>query len=390
MVGATSRVSLLTVGALASGGAAVIHAGASGAHAEHVALARIFIALAVAQAAAAALGLLRQDRWARVVLAGTNGLALGGWITTRFVPISSIDGLDTVEPIHVGDVAAATLALVAVGSAVLVDRPGLPALELSVGAVLVGALVVAGLADSVTHDHAAEASNGLAGVDPATGATERSERDALPRSEVDAIVQLGSTGAEPPPDHDHGELYRPGPVADHERDDLDAELAFAASVLDDVDTVEEAAALGYVMATAPSPGIGTHWVRWSQILEPFDLRRPAMLLFDHERTPAELVGYSYAVQSPDAPDGFSGLADEWHRHHGMCVALDGWVVRERAAGPEDCEGSYIAGGDFWMLHAWVVPGWENRDGVFAPINPKLCPAAAGTPDYLRCPGDAQI
>jgi hypothetical protein len=159
-------------------------------------------------------------------------------------------------------------------------------------------------------------------------------------------------------------------------------------VLVDFDTIEEAASLGYVLATAPSPGIGTHWVRWSQILQPFDLRRPSMLLFDHDRSPPVLVGYSYAVQSASTPVGFTGEADEWHQHTGMCVRLDGWVVRERAPGPDGCDGSFIAGGDFWMLHAWIVPGWENNDGVFAPMNPKLCPPAAGTPDYLRCPDDA--
>jgi hypothetical protein len=133
-----------------------------------------------------------------------------------------------------------------------------------------------------------------------------------------------------------------------------------------------------------------NWVRWSQILEPFDLRRPSMLLFDQDRSPAVLVGYSYAIQSEVAPVGFSGDSDEWHRHTGLCVNLDGWVVRERAAGPGDCDGSFIAGGDFWMLHAWLVPGWENRRGVFAPMNPKLCPPDAGTPDFLRCPDDARV
>jgi hypothetical protein len=39
----------------------------------------------------------------------------------------------------------------------------------------------------------------------------------------------------------------------------------------------------------------------------------------------------------------------------------------------------------WMLHAWVVPGWENRWGNFAIHNPALCPKAAGTPDIRRCP-----
>lgn len=211
--------------------------------------------------------------------------------------------------------------------------------------------------------------------------------DTLPRSEVAAIVALGATGAGRPPaedgHHHHGGSHSPAEVSAADQPLLDAEIERARSVLDTVDTVEEAAARGYVLATAPSPGIGTHWVRWSQILEPFTPDNPSMLLFDHTKSPPVLVGYSYAVQSKREPLGFTGKSDEWHRHAGLCVALSGWVIRERAAGPDDCAGSYIAGADFWMLHAWLVPEWENRDGVFAPANPKLCPPKSG-PDFTWC------
>lgn len=217
----------------------------------------------------------------------------------------------------------------------------------------------------------------------------------LPSTEVEAILSLGRTDAGPPPEGEHEHHHHHGGSKDAPELDataqatLDDELESARSVLADIDTIEEATALGYVLATAPSPGIGTHWVRWSQILEPFDPRVPSMVLFDHRSSPPVLVGYSYAVQSPDEPIGFTGDSDMWHRHTGLCVALNGWVVRERSAGPDDCDGSYIAGGDFWMLHAWIVPGWENRDGMFAPANPKLCPGDTG-PDYLRCPDDSQL
>ncbi len=210
---------------------------------------------------------------------------------------------------------------------------------------------------------------------------------ALPESEVAAIVALGETGAGRPPaedgHHHHGGSHSAAEVSAADQPQLDAEIALARSVLDTFDTVEKAAARGYVLATSPSPGIGTHWVRWSQILEPFTPGNPSMLLFDHTKSPPVLVGYSYAVQSKREPLGFTGKSDEWHRHAGLCVALTGWVIRERSTGPDACEGSYIAGGDFWMLHAWVVPGWENADGMFAPANPKLCPPKTG-PDFLLC------
>ena len=41
-----------------------------------------------------------------------------------------------------------------------------------------------------------------------------------------------------------------------------------------------------------------------------------------------------------------------------------------------------------MLHAWIVPGWDNRDGTFAAMNRRLCPRD-DVPDFMRCPEDPQ-
>lgn len=213
----------------------------------------------------------------------------------------------------------------------------------------------------------------------------------LPESEVAAIIALGATGAERPPadEHQHGGTHSGHAVDAKDQAVLDTEIETARSMIADLDTIEKVVARGYVLATAPAPGIGTHFVRWSQILEPFTPGNPSMLLFDRSKSPPVLVGYSYAVQSASAPKGFTGEADMWHRHAGLCVALSGWVIRERSTGPDECDGSFIAGGDFWMLHAWIVPGWENRDGIFAPANPKLCPGDTG-PDFLRCDSETEL
>jgi hypothetical protein len=142
-------------------------------------------------------------------------------------------------------------------------------------------------------------------------------------------------------------------------------------------------AAGYRRAAVPGSGVGTHWVKWSLIDAPFDAAKPSMLLFDERpgRT-QQIVGLSYLLRSDTEPVGFAGPNDVWHQHYGLCV-VNGWIDKENADRPE-CLGSWFAGGDLWMLHAWVVPGWDNRDGVFANINWKLCPPDAGTPDISRC------
>lgn len=250
-------------------------------------------------------------------------------------------------------------------------------------------MVLAACGNGMTSDSTGETADTILSA-PASNDRPGSK---LPAAEVEAIIALGQTGADRPPEtghgHHHGGEHSPVELSPQEQAALDTELDVARGAVTLFDTTEKAAALGYVLATAPSPGIGTHWVLWSQIREPFDAATPSMLLFDHRASPPVLVGYSYAVQSPDEPEGFSGAADEWHRHTGICVALSGWVIRERSSGPDDCDGSYIAGGDFWMLHAWVVPGWDNRDGMFAPANPKLCPADTG-PDFLRCVDQSKL
>jgi hypothetical protein len=109
-----------------------------------------------------------------------------------------------------------------------------------------------------------------------------------------------------------------------------------------------------------------------------------MLLFDERRQPAVLVGYSYWLQSATPPVGFAGSNDEWHQHTGYCV-VNGYVDREEAPSAAQCAGTYLAGGDLWMLHAWVVPAYPDRLGKFAVYNPSLCPSRIGTPDISRCP-----
>ncbi len=208
-------------------------------------------------------------------------------------------------------------------------------------------------------------------------------------SEEQAIVELGQSGADTPhSEHSHGHST-PGKTVEVPLFTGDAatfanQWVEAVASVPNFDSIAKATALGYVRAAVPSPGVGTHWVLWSQIAKPFDPAHPSMLLFDERATPARLVGYSYWVQSPAEPEGFAGPNDHWHQHTGLCV-VNGWVDREEATGPQSCAGTYLAGGDLWMLHAWPVPGFENRLGKFSPIHPALCPSRFGTPDISRCP-----
>lgn len=73
----------------------------------------------------------------------------------------------------------------------------------------------------------------------------------------------------------------------------------------------------------------------------------------------------------------------WHRHFGLCFDRDGALEREHVPGPGSCDGTWLNGSDLWMLHAWVVPGHANPDGLFVPLLVSLCDRNA--PDIVKCP-----
>jgi hypothetical protein len=173
-----------------------------------------------------------------------------------------------------------------------------------------------------------------------------------------------------------------GPVKEQrlsaaERAVFDRQWAEAVAAAVGLTTPEQAGAAGYVQAAPFNVGVGTHWIKWSLIARPFDPAAPSMLLFDGipGRT-IRLVGFSYWVESDQAPVGFAGPNDRWHRHAGLCFSKDGWLHDQNVSSRAACEGYWLNGKNLWMLHAWVVPDTASRWGRFAPTNPYLCPAVS--------------
>lgn len=165
--------------------------------------------------------------------------------------------------------------------------------------------------------------------------------------------------------------------------ELDAQLQAARRAARGLMTKPRLADAGYYLGSYYSAGVGTHFIDWDLVGRPFAPGRPAMLLVD--TTPGHiprLAGFSYWVRSTGPPEGFAGDADEWHEHRGLCFA-NGMLVEEGVGDPSACEGSWVGGDDLWMLHAWVVPGYDNPAGVFAATNRKLCPPRRGN-DAVTC------
>lgn len=186
-------------------------------------------------------------------------------------------------------------------------------------------------------------------------------------------------------DGSHGAVSAEQPLSGADADLLARQWATAVDALASLSTPEQAAGAGYSQSSSQVPGVGTHWIDWTLVDQPFDPARPSMLLFDERLgQPSRLVGFSYWIRSPTAPDGFAGPNDAWHSHLGLCF-IGGRIYLEGVPNALACPGQWLAGDDLWMLHAWVVPEVTNPLGRFAPQNPALCPPKDATvPPAQRC------
>jgi hypothetical protein len=146
---------------------------------------------------------------------------------------------------------------------------------------------------------------------------------------------------------------------------LEEQLAAASAAAARWPTLGAARAQGWTLAESYVPGTGSHWMHYQDIDGVFDPAVPEMLLFGGDGPDAPLVGLTYYVVHQE-PGGFSGDADVWHQHQDLCIGPEGPLFAgdgfRRCKAPADWA---------WMLHAWVVPGWENPAGVFAMENPAV-------------------
>jgi len=101
---------------------------------------------------------------------------------------------------------------------------------------------------------------------------------------------------------------------------------------------------GYSNINVDVPFMGHHFMNSSLAVATFDVRHPAILVYNGLETGnPELVAVEYAVPiTSPAPEGFTGSDDVWNGTSGF---------------------------PFWLLHAWV---WKyNPDGVFNWLNPTV-------------------
>ena len=188
-----------------------------------------------------------------------------------------------------------------------------------------------------------------------------------------ATTLPGSTAG----DHSHGDgtVHADQPMDDATREQLAYELVKAREVAMGHPTVAMALQDGYRMVVPYVPLIGSHYMKFSVVDGRFDVEKPEMLLYDGTDADSKIVGLSYYVRADSEPPGFAGPNDHWHRHIGLCVSTKTLTViggeKTSAAECAAMGGVKSDGSQFWMVHAWVVPGWDSPIGVFSAEHPGL-------------------
>jgi len=171
--------------------------------------------------------------------------------------------------------------------------------------------------------------------------------------------------------HDHGSPPPTTPIGPDTQAQLDAVRAFALHY----PTAADAVAGGYHQVTNYIPGIAAHYLRLDLLDGTFDVTQPEFLLYGGDGPDAHLVGVAYFFLGNAPPAGFIGDTDVWHQHIDLCIDPNTlMVIGGDNTTPAQCAalgGFILPGNNLWLLHAWVVPGWDSPAGVFSHENPRL-------------------
>ncbi len=194
-------------------------------------------------------------------------------------------------------------------------------------------------------------------------------------------------------DTEQSELAKWVPLDAADQAALTTQLSQALQAAERYPTVASAKAAGMILAGGMAPGVGAHYQEISadafKGINPdgsVNPLYPASWIYASTADNAPVVGVMYESLADTAPAGFVGPNDHWHRHSNVCVQFNNGKIgvpfaADQNITPQECADVH---GDFmqktvWMVHAWVVPGWESPQGVFSHDNL-----------HVYCPGNTDL
>ena len=373
-------------------GAAGLHFAAMGEHAgvswTHGAF---FAVVAWVQVGLAAWLILRPTRSAVAATVFVNCAVVVVWIATRTVGIAiGTDG--TPEEVTFVDALCTVLEAVTIVCGGLLVAGGSVRRRIPTSAAWVTAgIVAAGVAALTTF-----------GFSPAIAESDGHDHGgsvaALKVSSEHPQTAGGTAHGTQTAEHSHNpdqlaELQPDKPLDAETRATLAEQLTAARAAALRYPTVADAEQAGYARRGGFVPGAGAHYQKGGGS-GAFDAAAPQFLIFDGISPTSRVVGLMYMSFSGVLPEGFAGPNDHWHRHTNVCIkyvngALDIPLPADRDSTATQCSrvGGQLISVTSWMVHAWVVPGWESPAGVFSHANPNLL-CADGT-DKVDATGSCQ-
>jgi hypothetical protein len=370
-------------------GAAAIHFAAMGEHAGVSWTHGLFFAVTGwAQIVLACWLVLRPSRSATVTTVLVNFAIVVVWVVSRTFGIAiGTDG--TPEAVAFSDALCTVLEVGAISCGLLLISDGLVRrrVHAAMGWIAVAATGVAVTALTTIGFSPALASGGDGHVhshDATTAAAAASTAHTHPHATAGSATAASSTtgiaGAAP---HTHNldeaaEVQPDVPLDTATRAVLADQLVVAREAALRYPTVAEAKAAGYIEAGEFSPGAGAHYVSIRGYSGGFDPAAPGSLIYAGTNDTSRIVGLMYVSGNGAVPDGFAGPNDHWHRHQNVCVKFGAGQIEVPFPADSDVTAAMCSGAGgrlivttTWMVHAWVVPGWESPEGVFSHANPNV-------------------
>lgn len=177
----------------------------------------------------------------------------------------------------------------------------------------------------------------------------------------------------------HGPSF-PEAISKADRGELARQLTLAREVALSLPTVADAEAAGLHRAGPFTPGLGAHYINYGNaggdadgVMSDDDIRKPIAWIYDGTHPDSRVSGLFYSRSMKDGV-GFAGPNDIWHVHKDICLVstptgFDTPLGADHSTTKKECDaikGNLIKQTGY-LLHVWVVPGYESPEGVWAHV-----------------------
>ena len=175
------------------------------------------------------------------------------------------------------------------------------------------------------------------------------------------------------------------------RQELAAPVGARARSRDEVPDRRRRGSGGDAAAGPFSPGLGAHYLNFGTTVKSFTgeavadgdefIQAPIAWIYDGTNPDSRIAGLFYSASGDTPPEGFAGPNDIWHKHSNVCIVntptgIDTPLGADHDIDPADCRavGGNLIPQTGYLLHVWVVPGYESPEGVFSHLSSAVtCP-----------------